>query len=136
MTSRTLETRVLTWVRDGIPQRRENLTPTQIRAFVESLQDRAKRGERISTIRTEHTRTIWPEPDKPATIAPLLARMIAHIDAADWRPTPRISEARASILDMAANRITRAQALERMIAAGWTDAQAAKIISREIAAPA
>ena len=58
----------------------------------------------------------------------LLQRMIAHIDAADWRRTDRIHVARRAIYAMAVAGLSREDAIAQMLAARWTVEQAHKII--------
>jgi len=58
----------------------------------------------------------------------LLQRMIAHIDAVDWRRTGRIPVARRAIYAMAFAGLSREDAIAQMQAAGWTVEQAQRII--------
>ena len=61
-------------------------------------------------------------------LSPLLARMMARIDAVDWRISPKLKIARCAVIDLARGTITHADAIGLMLAAGYSADQAQIII--------
>ena len=61
-------------------------------------------------------------------LSPLLARMMARIDAVDWKISPKLKVARCAVIDLARGDITHDDAIGLMLAVGYDADQAQRII--------